>query len=110
MPLLGVEESVHEHGVEEGAGNFELMAIKNVEIELEIVPDLLCRKVEEFLQCLVMNSVIRKVVSGADFNREGDSKNVSCEAVEGGCLKVEAVGGRCFQFVEEVFLECGSVD
>ena len=39
MALLGLDERVGEHGVEEGAGDFEAVGEEDGEIELEIVTD-----------------------------------------------------------------------
>ena len=110
VALLGVEEGVHQHGVEEGAGDGDAMAVEDVEVELEVVPDFFGGLAEEFFEGGVVDAIVGEVVGGAGLDGEGDAEDFGLEAVEGGGLEVEAVAVGFFEGGEEVFFEGGGVD
>ena len=110
VTLVGVEQGVDNHGVEEGTGDGEFVTIENVEVELEIVSDLFGGLGKEFLQACVVDSIVGEVVGGAGFESEGDAEDFGLEAVEGGGFEIEAVAFGRFEGGEEVFFEGGGID
>ena len=75
VALLGIEEGVDEEGVEERAGGFNAVAVEDVKVELEVVPDLFGRLAEEGFEGGMVDAVVREVVGCAGFDGEGDAED-----------------------------------
>lgn len=108
MALLGLDERVSEHGVEEGAGDFEAVGEEDGEIELEIVTDLFDVGVgeegAEFFEDgggLFGGAGEKDELAGVFFRGEGDADDTGVAGIEGGGFEVETEAALVLKAVDE---------
>jgi hypothetical protein len=108
MALLGLDERVGEHGVEEGTGDFEAVGEEDGEVELEIVTDFFDVGVgeegAEFFEDgggFFGGAREEDELAGVYFSGESDANDAGVAGVEGGGFEVEAEAALVLEAVDE---------
>ena len=108
VALLGLDERVGEHGVEEGAGDFEAVGEEDGEIELEVVTDFFDVGVgeegAEFFENgggFFWGAGEEDELAGVFFGGKGDADDAGVAGVKGGGFEVETEAALVLEAVDE---------